>query len=98
MKNPDFTQKNHIFSNLRGGGGAPGPTGSVPGVIHTTIYIQSKYSLRIVSYTLHLKGLILYIVIYMYYTYRYIQHNEKGNEKGNKYVIETYRINEEFEF
>ena len=34
VKNHDFTPKNHIFSNFRGGGGAPGapPTGSAPGL------------------------------------------------------------------
>ena len=34
VKNHDFTPKNHIFSNFRGGGGAPGcapPPGSAPG-------------------------------------------------------------------
>ena len=32
VKNHDFTPKNHIFSNYRGGGGAPGapPAGSAP--------------------------------------------------------------------
>jgi hypothetical protein len=32
VKNHDFTPKNNIFSNFRGGGGAPGapPTGSAP--------------------------------------------------------------------
>ena len=36
VKNHDFTSKNHIFSNIRGGGGAPGrvrpppPSGSAP--------------------------------------------------------------------
>ena len=31
VKNHDFTPKNHIFSNFRGGGGAdPPPPGSVP--------------------------------------------------------------------
>ena len=29
VKNHDFTQKKHIFSNFRGGGGAP--SGSAPG-------------------------------------------------------------------
>jgi hypothetical protein len=33
VKNHDFMPKNHIFSNFRGGGGAPGapPPGSAPG-------------------------------------------------------------------
>ena len=31
MKNHDFTPKNHIFSNFRGGGG--GAPGSAPGCI-----------------------------------------------------------------
>ena len=34
VKNHDFTPKNHIFSNFRGGGapGAPPPTGSAPAI------------------------------------------------------------------
>ena len=33
VKNHDFTPKNHIFSNFRGGGGGCAPSGSAPVII-----------------------------------------------------------------
>ena len=51
VKNHDFTPKNHIFPNFRGGGGAPGapppPPGSAPGSdLHnqSAVYVKQEFS------------------------------------------------------
>jgi hypothetical protein len=56
MKNHDFTPKNHIFSNFRGGGHAPGapPAGSAPvkdPLLSTNGFINYMY----LKITYHLK-------------------------------------------
>jgi hypothetical protein len=47
VKNHDFTPKNHIFSNFRGGGRAPGapPAGSAPAFCVTSFEFNNRICL-----------------------------------------------------
>jgi hypothetical protein len=45
VKNHDFTQKNHIFSNFRGGGGRVTPSLDPP--LHTKIMVINSFLIRV---------------------------------------------------
>ena len=64
VKNHDFTQKNHIFSNFRGGGGG----GALHKYKHTLVHVITYRSMCILDYlnrlskhghTQHLKCLVV---------------------------------------